>query len=105
MYGTRKYHCEWGNLGPKGHTWYAFTGKWIWTSKLRIPAVQLIDHIKHNKKEFQTVDASILLRRGNKIVTGGRGRNAGEREEVEEKRWGQDQVWEKTGKKSRGSRK
>ena len=31
--------------------------------------------MKVNKKEDQSVDASILLRSGNKIITGGRGRD------------------------------
>ena len=30
--------------------------------------------MKLKKKEDQSVDASVLLRRGNKIITGGRGR-------------------------------
>jgi hypothetical protein len=46
-------------------------------SKLRIPTIQLIDHMKLNKKEDQSVDASILLRRWNKIIMGGRGRDLG----------------------------
>jgi hypothetical protein len=36
--------------------------------------IQLTDHIKLNKKEDQNVDSSTTLRRGNKIITGGRGR-------------------------------
>jgi hypothetical protein len=32
--------------------------------------VQLTDHRKLKKKEDRTVDASVLLRRGNKIITG-----------------------------------
>ena len=35
--------------------------------------IQLTDHMKLKKKEDQSVDASVLLRRGNKIFTGGRG--------------------------------
>jgi hypothetical protein len=35
---------------------------------------QLTDHMKLNKKEVQSVDVSILFRRENKIITGGRGR-------------------------------
>jgi hypothetical protein len=41
--------------------------------KLLIPMVQLMDHMKLKKMEDQIVDNSILLRRGNKIITGGRG--------------------------------
>jgi hypothetical protein len=36
--------------------------------------IQLTDQMKLNKKEGQSVDASNLLREGNKIITGGRGR-------------------------------
>ena len=36
--------------------------------------IQLTDHMKLNKKEGQSVNASMPLRRGNKIITGGRGR-------------------------------
>jgi hypothetical protein len=35
--------------------------------KLRIPKIQFPKHIKLNKKEDQSVDTSVLLRRGNKI--------------------------------------
>ena len=35
--------------------------------KLRIPKIQFTDHMKLKKKEDQSVDASVLLRRGNKI--------------------------------------
>jgi hypothetical protein len=35
--------------------------------KLRIPKIQYGKHMKLNKKEEQSVDTSILLRRGNKI--------------------------------------
>ena len=31
--GTRKYHPEWGNSGPKWHTWYVLTSKWILAKK------------------------------------------------------------------------
>ena len=41
--------------------------------KLRIPTIQLTDHVKLKKKEDQSVDASVLLRKGNKIITRGRG--------------------------------
>jgi hypothetical protein len=42
--------------------------------------VQLTDHMKPNKKEDQSEDASILLRRVSKIIMGGRGREGRERE-------------------------
>jgi hypothetical protein len=34
--------------------------------------IQVIVHMKLKKKEDQSVDASVLLRRGNKIITRGR---------------------------------
>jgi hypothetical protein len=36
--------------------------------------MQLTDHVKLKKKKDQSVDAPILLRRGNKIITGCRGK-------------------------------
>ena len=41
------------------------------TQKFGIPKIQFTDHMKPKKKEDQTVDASVLFRRGNKIFTGG----------------------------------
>jgi hypothetical protein len=38
---------------------------------LKIPKIQFIDHMKPKKKKEQSVDASVLLRRGNKILSGG----------------------------------
>ena len=35
--------------------------------------IPLRDHMKPKKKEIQSVDVSVLLRRGNKIIMGGRG--------------------------------
>ena len=40
----------------------------------RIPMVQLTEFMKLNKEEGPRVDSSIPLRRGNKIIIGGRGR-------------------------------
>jgi hypothetical protein len=45
----------------------ALTDKWILAQKLRIPKIQFAKHMKLKKKEDQSVDTSILLRRGNKI--------------------------------------
>ena len=39
-----------------------------------IPLVHLTDHIKFNKKESQSMDASVLLRKGTKIIMRCRGR-------------------------------
>jgi hypothetical protein len=40
---------------------------WILAQKFRIPKIQFAKHMKLMKKEDQTVDTLILLRRGNKI--------------------------------------
>jgi hypothetical protein len=55
----------------KEHTCYALTDKWILTQKLRIPRIQFTKHMKLRKKEDQSVETSILLRRGNKIPVEG----------------------------------
>ena len=44
---------------------------WIYAQKFRISERQFIGHMQLKKKEDQCVDASGLLRRGNKILTGG----------------------------------
>jgi hypothetical protein len=71
MDGTRKYHPECGNPVRKERSWYALTDKWILVQKLGIPKIQFIDHMKLKKKENQSMGASVLLRRGNKILMGG----------------------------------
>ena len=53
--------------------WYVLTDKWILDKKLGIPMIQLTDHMKLKKKEDQSVDASVLPRRGHKMTMGGRG--------------------------------
>jgi hypothetical protein len=45
--------------------------KWILAQKLGIPMLQLTKHMKFNKKEDQSVDTLIILRRGNKITMEG----------------------------------
>jgi hypothetical protein len=40
---------------------------WILAQKLRVPKIQFAKHMKLKKKEGQSVDTLILLRRGNKI--------------------------------------
>jgi hypothetical protein len=60
-------------------------------------------HKKLNKNEGQSVDASIPLRRGNKIIMGGRGREGpGDRKEGKGKDGAKKKVWEETGEKLRG---
>jgi hypothetical protein len=49
------------------NTWYVLTDKWILARKLQITKMQFIDHMKLKKKEDQSVGASVLLRRGNKL--------------------------------------
>ena len=61
MDGTRKYHPECGNPVTKEHTWYVFTGKWILVQRLRIPTMQLTDHMKLKKKEDQSVEVQSFL--------------------------------------------
>ena len=71
MDGSKKYHAECGNPATKEHTWNALIDKWILAPKLRIPKIQFTNHMKLKKKDDQSVDTSVLLRRGNKILTGG----------------------------------
>ena len=53
----------------KNHTWYALTEKWILTQKFIIPKIKFTDHMKYKKMEDQGVGASVLFKRGNKILT------------------------------------
>jgi hypothetical protein len=50
---------------------YTLTDKWILAQKLGIPNIQFTDQMKLKKKEDQSVDTLVLLRRGNKIPMGG----------------------------------
>ena len=52
------------------------------SQKLRIPKIQFTDHMELKKKEDQSVDTSVLLRKGNKIFIGGK---------TEKKMWSRDQ--------------
>jgi hypothetical protein len=52
------------------NTWYSFPDKWILTQKLRTPKTQFRDYTKLKNMEDQNVDASVLLRGGNKIPMG-----------------------------------
>jgi hypothetical protein len=67
MDGSGRYHPEWGNPITKEHTWYSLTDKWILVQKLRISKIQFAKHMKLKKKEDQSVNTLVLLRRGNKI--------------------------------------
>ena len=57
----------------KEDTWFVLTDKWVLGKKFGIPIILLIDCMKLKKKKEQSVSASVLLRRGNKIIMGGRG--------------------------------
>jgi hypothetical protein len=46
------------------------TDKWALSKACVIPIIQLIDHMKLKGNEDQTVDTSVLLRRGNRIIKG-----------------------------------
>jgi hypothetical protein len=59
--------------------------------------------MKFKKKEDQSVDALLLLRRENKIIMRGRGREGLQREKGDGGKGGQDQVWEETEMICRGS--
>ena len=52
------------------HSWYVLTDKWILAQMLRLPKIQFTDHMRVNKKEDQTADASVLVRKGNKNIHG-----------------------------------
>jgi hypothetical protein len=78
--GTRKYHPKRSNPFTKEHTSYILTDKWILAQKLRISMTQPINHMKLKEKDDQSVDASILHRRGNKIITGAKAREGSRRE-------------------------
>jgi hypothetical protein len=43
---------------------------WILAPKLKILKIQFTDHMKLKKKEDQSVDVLVLLRKGSKILTG-----------------------------------
>ena len=65
--------------------------------------IQFTDHMKLKKKEDQSVNASVLLRRGNKIIIGGRGRKEfGRKRRGEGEREGKNQIWEEMEEMYRG---
>jgi hypothetical protein len=49
------------------------TSKWILGKELGIPTIQLTDYMKLRRKEDQSVNASVLLIRGNNIIKESRG--------------------------------
>ena len=58
-------------IDSQKNTWYPLTDKWILVPKLRIPKIKFTDYMKLNKKEDQSVDASVFFRKGNKIIKEG----------------------------------
>jgi hypothetical protein len=62
---TRKYHPGWGNPITEEHSWYALTDNRILAQKFRIPKIQFTNNKK--LKEEQSVDITILHKRGNKV--------------------------------------
>jgi hypothetical protein len=70
MDGSRKYHPVHGNPVTIEHSWYELTDKWILAPKLGISKIQFTDHMKF-KKEDQSEDVSVPLRRWNKILKEG----------------------------------
>jgi hypothetical protein len=52
------------------HGIYSLISKWTLAQKLRIPKIQFTDYMKLKKKKYQSLSTLILLRRGNKILTG-----------------------------------
>jgi hypothetical protein len=91
-----------------------FSGKWMELENIILSEVtqsQKNTHGMHSlirgylphmklKKEDQSVDASVLLKRGSKIIMGGRGREGSKRIEEGEDKRGQGQVWKKIGERS-----
>ena len=61
--------------------------------------IQFTDHMKFKKNEDKSVDASVLHRRGDKIIMGGRGgRELGRRGGREEEKWGRIRCGRRWGK-------
>ena len=66
--------------------------------------IQLTDHMKLKREEDQRVDASVLLRRGNKIIKGSRGwERFGRKRTWGGEKEGKNQVWEEMEEMYRGS--
>ena len=66
MDGSGGYHPKWGSPITKEHT-KGVHSLISGAQKLRIPKIQFLKHMKLKKKEDQSVDSSILLKRVNKI--------------------------------------
>ena len=81
--------------------WYVLTGKCVLGKECGISTIQLTNHMRLKRKKDQSVDVSVLLRRGNKIIKGSTGCEAfGRKRRVEE---GKNQVWKEMEEMYRGS--
>ena len=67
MDGPGGHHPEWGNPIIKELKWYVLTDKWILAEKLRILYKMQFAKRMKLKKQDQSVDTLVLLRRGIKI--------------------------------------
>jgi hypothetical protein len=72
-------------------------GLWILSKNLAISIIHLTNYMKVKKKKHQNVGASVLLKWGNKIITGVRERKGLWGEEGKGEKGEQDQVWEEIG--------
>jgi hypothetical protein len=100
MDGTRKYHPN--TQSPKDmHGIYSLISGWRLTKKYRISVIQPTDPKKFNKREGPNMDASIPLRRVNRIIIGDRGRkNLGRKGMQEGKRESRYHVWRRDRKEA-----
>jgi hypothetical protein len=57
-------------LSEVTQSYHALTDKCVLAPKARIPKIQNTDHMKLKKREDQSVDAFVLLRRMSKILMG-----------------------------------
>jgi hypothetical protein len=84
------------------NTWYILTDKWILAIKYKIPMIYPTDPKTLNKREGPSKDAWITVRRGNKTVIGGRGRENWVGEGSERGMERRDRVQRETGERPRG---
>ena len=72
------------------------------SQKVQIPTIQLTDQMKLKKKEGPNVDTSIPLRKRNKIIKGGRGREGPRWERGGDDKREQDLEWGETAQMNSG---
>jgi hypothetical protein len=51
---VKNYHPDLGNNVTKEQTWFVINYNWILDKELRIPKIQVTDHMKLKKKEDKT---------------------------------------------------